>query len=461
MHLRCFFFLPVLIAVLMAPALAFAQLSPELNAGFKAAFTCSAVFHAGRTPEQILADELGGLKPVLELPDAVIDHERKTVSVAYEEGKPPRVAVFVEELGTIVLPPGASPDDRPPLPIEGIPQPEGDAATIPWPNGDLLSTDPLPNALDQDKLRQAVDSAFDLSVYTDTKTIGVAVVWQGRLVAEKYAPGWTMHQQYRTWSTAKSMANAIIGILVHQGKLTTAQPAPIDEWQSEGDPRRAITIENLLEMSSGLRSPGAFTNAAYWGGIDSAADAAAGELRKPPGTQWTYANYDTLLLMKAARKVIAGDAAYLAFPRKELLNKLGMRHTFPEVDIAGNYVLSSQVYTTPRDLARFGLLYLQDGVWNGERILPEGWVEYTTTPAKAHLPGGDAARGYGKQWWLYNMDSRVPADTYTTAGNRGQYCTVVPSRDLVVVRMGIDPMWQDNWVQPQFVADIIAALPGD
>ena len=210
-------------------------------------------------------------------------------------------------------------------------------------------------------------------------------------------------------------------------------------------------------MSSGLESQGANTFAAYWGGIDTAADAARSKLEVPPGTRWKYSNYDTLLLMKSAREVLPDLAAYLTFPRRELLNKIGMRHTFPETDPYGNFILSSQVYTTPRDLARFGLLYLHDGVWHGERILPEGWVEYTTTPAPARTQR-QGEHGYGKQFWLIGFDPRVPDGSFTSAGHRGQYATVVPRMDLVVARMGLDPMLGDGWDQAAFVADVVAAI---
>jgi CubicO group peptidase (beta-lactamase class C family) len=140
-------------------------------------------------------------------------------------------------------------------------------------------------------------------------------------------------------------------------------------------------------------------------------------------------------------------------PHKELFNKIGMRHTYAEIDPYGNYVLSSQVYTTPRDLARFGLLYLNDGVWKGERILPQGWVEYTTSPAPAK-----ADKGYGAQFWLIGIDPRIPDDTFTTSGARGQLATIVPSKDLVVVRTGLDPLIGSKWSQEEFIKDIIAAI---
>lgn len=444
----------VLFTLFMGIAQAQAQMKPELAAGFSAGFVCSGVFQAGRSVEQIMLEELGGLPDVAALPTPVVDRENKVVTVAYEEGKPPRVAVFVEDLGTVIMPVGSSATDRPLLPEFRMPNLRHNPEAMPWPDGDQT-----PEGGHDVAVQSVVEQAFDTTAWPDTRTIGVVVVHKDKIIAERYASGWDKHTPYRTWSTAKSMANAIVGILVKQGKLTTAQAAPIPSWQGADDARKAITIENLLEMSSGLKSPGAMTYSAYWGGIDSAADAAAGELKSPPGTRWMYANYDTLLLMKSAREVIKNDAEYLTLPRRELFNRIGMRHTFPEVDAFGNFVLSSQVYTTPRDLARFGLLYLHDGMWHDERILPEGWVKYSTTPAPAYKKSvGEDKRGYGKQWWLYGGMDGVPPDTYSTAGNRGQFCTVVPSRDLVVVRMGIDPMWQADWSQPRFVAQVLKAL---
>ena len=450
----------VLLACAFGPApVAHAQMiPPELGAGFKAGFTCSAVFHAGRTLEQVLRDELGGIKQLEGLPDPLVDFDTKSVTCAYLEEQPPRLAVFRDGIGTILLPPGATLADAASLPTADMPMPSGDPASIPWPDGDLLPETSLPPEIDTERLRQALEDAFVGKQYEPHKTIGVVVVYQDRIIGERYAQGWNMHTQYRTWSTAKSITNALIGILVRKGKLRVDQPAPIPEWQGENDPRRHITIENLLHMSSGLASEGANTFTAYWGGIDTAEDAAGGELEVEPGTRWKYANYDTLLLMKSAREVLPHLETYLTFPRRALLNKIGMRHTFPETDPYGNFILSSQVYTTPRDLARFGLLYLHDGVWNGERILPEGWVEYSMTPAPAKKQGQSGEHGYGKQFWLIGFDPRVPDGSFTTAGHRGQYATVVPSMDLVVARMGLDPMQGDGWDQAAFVADIISSI---
>jgi CubicO group peptidase (beta-lactamase class C family) len=306
-----------------------------------------------------------------------------------------------------------------------------------------------------------VEAAFSGAQYQPHKTIGVVVVYRGRIIAERYALGFDAHTQYRTWSSAKSLTNALVGILVGQGRLAVGAAAPIPEWQKPGDPRGRITIAHLLHMSSGLESDGAWTPEAYWDGIDTGTVVAQARLEVEPGSRWKYSNYDTLLLVRAMREVIGDARTYLEFPRRALLDRIGMRDTLPELDPSGNFILSSQVYSTPRDLARLGLLYLGDGMWNGERILPEGWVDYTTTPAPATLllPEDDEAHaGYGAQFRLYGRDRRLPADAYSTAGVRGQHATIVPSRHLVVARMGLDPLLDSGWDQRAFVADVLAAI---
>ena len=450
-----------LIAALSAVAFCFAgraaaQHRPVEAAGFKAGFMCSGVFMAGRSPEQVLRDELGGSLPAVDaLPDPVVDRTNRSVTVAYEEGPLPRLAVYVETLGTVLTPPGTTLDSFvSPLGVE-MPMPQSDASKIPWPDGDRIPEGPLPQEVDLRKLSTAVESAFSHEKHQPSKTLGVVVVYKGRIIAERYATGWGRNTQYRSWSTAKSITNALVGILVRQGKLDLTDPAPIPEWQAPEDPRKAITIEHLLHMSSGLKSAGSMTTQAYWGGIDTGAEVTKNALDVEPGTRWKYSNYDTLILVRAIKEVIADDQAYLTFPRRELLNKIGMRHTFPEVDAFGNFILSSQVYTTPRDLARFGLLYLNDGVWNGERILPKGWVEYTARPAPAKKGTG---QGYGAQFWLIGTDPRVPDDAYTTSGARGQLSTIIPSRDLVVARMGLDPLMRGKWDQAEFVSDLLDAI---
>jgi CubicO group peptidase (beta-lactamase class C family) len=452
------------VALIAAVALVAWRFLPILSfgAGLKAGHMCSAVFVAGRDPGEVLENELSNVIDQLRfVPDPVVERESRSVVVPLLLGTMPRRAAYREFMGCTVLPAGSSIADIAALPAVEHALPPGDPATIPWPDGDLLSDAPAPAGVDADELTAAVETAFTGDRELPYKTIGVLVVYRGRIIAERYAPGFDAHTQYRTWSTAKSITNALVGILVGAGRLEVDAPAPIPEWQTPGDPRGQITVADLLHMSSGLESNGAWTPEAYWGGIDTAAAAAQSRLEAEPGTRWKYSNYDTLLLVRSMREIIGEGTAYLTFPYRALLNKIGMRDTILEVDPHGNFILSSQVYTTARDLARFGLLYLGDGVWNGERILPEGWVEYSATPAAATLTLPEdhrAYHGYGAQFWLLGRDPRLPADTYTTSGARGQHSTIVPSRDLVVVRTGLDPLMDSGWDQRDLVADVLAAL---
>jgi CubicO group peptidase (beta-lactamase class C family) len=184
---------------------------------------------------------------------------------------------------------------------------------------------------------------------------------------------------------------------------------------------------------------------AYWAGASSVRGALSRALIREPGTSWDYENYDTLLAVWAMRQALGDHRIYLEFPRRALLDRIGMRNTLVSTDRFGDFILSSQVYTNARDLARFGLLYLNNGVWKGERILSEEWIDFVRTPAPATAERGNQ---YGGQWWLV-PDNRtdVPADSYSTAGNRGQYVIVVPSHDLVIVRRGLDYGRQgfDRW----------------
>jgi CubicO group peptidase (beta-lactamase class C family) len=220
----------------------------------------------------------------------------------------------------------------------------------------------------------------------------------------------------------------------------------------ESDPRNAITLRHLLNMSSGLEPVDSFnmeyatgSGMAYWAGLSSTQGALNRGLVRTPGTVFEYENYDTLLAILAMKQALGDARTYQEFPRRALLDRIGMRNTLISTDRYHDFILSSQVYTNARDLARFGLLYLQGGVWDGERIVSEDWIRFVTTPAPSTAAIGNF---YGAHWWLVPDDRNdIPRDAYRTAGNRGQYVTVVPSHDLVIVRRGLDYGQQgfDSW----------------
>lgn len=422
-----------------------------IAAGYKALTLCSGIFNAGRTQAQIEALELKGIYPeydrLLPTLTADVSESWQSVFVAFDPALPPRRADW-DTGGCTILPIGwnepreLSPHFRltpGPAPADPRKWPLGDAGIAPRPTGALA---------------KAVAGAFPA---TGPRTTGVVVVADGKVLTERYAEGFGPFTASRTWSVAKSIAGTLVGL----SGIDPRKPAIIPEWQSPGDPRWEITWDHLLRMASGLHSDSAGnrTDAIYFGGTAVTEQATGWPLEAVPGSRFRYSNNDILLAVRGLRAALGepdsvlGGAEYEALPRR-LLGPLGMKHTVAEVDWQGNYILSSQVWSTARDLARFGLLYLNDGVWNGERILPEGWVKYATTPTG---PQPEGEFGYGATFWLMSKSPGVPADTFAAFGNRGQYVVIVPSRNVVIVRRGEDPAGA-RFDVAKFTAEILAAL---
>lgn len=430
-----------------------------IQRGVQAILQCNGLFTSNRSLEQVFDQELAYLNQPIGTAkggDYQVDWERKTVAIGSPGTAPVMRAVYREGLGCIILAPDQTFEDIPQLPrLDMAPLP-GDPANIPWPNGDKITPGPLPAQIDAEALQAASDWAFNRS-NPEQVTLSLIVLHKGRIIHERYAPGFDLYTKTRTWSTAKSIAVTLIGILADQGKLQLDQPLINFEWGPkalfpEQDPRNEITLRHVLNMSSGLYPIDNFgmeyatgSGLSYWAGASSVKGALHKALVRKPGTVWDYENYDTILAVYAMKKAIGDPKVYLEFPRKALLDKIGMRNTFLSVDRFGDFILSSQVYTTARDLARFGLLYQQNGVWDGERIISESWIDFARTPAPATATTGNF---YGGQWWLVPDDrTDVPKEAYSTAGNRGQFVIVVPSSELVIVRRGLDYGRQgfDRW----------------
>lgn len=436
----------------------FAANREMIRNGVQAVLMCNGLFTSNRTLEQVFAQELAYLRDAVGTAqggDYAIDWKRKGVAVGGGESGPVMRAVFREGIGAVIMAPDQSWDDIDSLPAITTPPVEGDPASIDWPNGDRLVERPLPIAIDADALQAASDWAFDRES-PEQVTISLIVLYKGDIVHERYAPGVDMHTRTRTWSTAKSIAVTLIGMLVDDGRMTLDAPLDV-EWlprlpAAERDPRRALTLRDVLQMSSGLEPVDSFgmeyatgSGLAYWAGASSVNGARNRGLVREPGTLWEYENYDTLLAVNAMKRALGSVEAYHAYPRSALLDRIGMRSTLLSTDRFGDFILSSQVYTNARDLARFGLLYLNEGMWDDERLLSKEWIDFVRTPAPSTA---DRGRFYGAQWWLVPDDRNdVPKDAYSTAGNRGQYIIVIPSRDIVIVRRGLDYGRQgfDRW----------------
>jgi len=420
-----------------------ARYDRALAAGYKALMLCSAIAIAERngttrTPESVAQWELAGIQVPLdrivgELPFEIIRHPSEQiahVAVQWADDMPARFASHIPGRGCHAEPVGAQVPSARMAPV--VPSARGSA-----------------EFLDDDRSLKPVDAAFESEAYgAGARTTAVMVVRRRMIEAERHAPGFDRNTPQRTWSVAKSIAATLIGAAVQRGEADVTDSAGLGE--SGADPRRAITIDHLLRMASGRYSdtPGNRTDPLYWGGATVDEVALDWPLIAAPGRTYRYANNDTLAAIAAIKPTLASH------PPGEFFAKLGMNHTVAEADWQGGYILSSQVWTTARDLALFGQIYLDDGVLNGTRILPEGWAEYVSTPSG---PQPEGPFGYGAGFWLMNKSEGVPADTFAAFGNRGQYVVIVPSRNVVIVRRGEDPVGS-RFDIAAFTRDVLATL---
>jgi CubicO group peptidase (beta-lactamase class C family) len=340
---------------------------------------------------------------------------------------------------------------------------------LPWPAGDHGPVLSLPPGVDAAKLESAIDAAFaEPSPQNLRKTRAVVIVYGGKLIAERYAPGFDPNTPQLAWSMSKSVTNALVGLLAKKGKLQLNSPAPVPEWQQADDPRQKITLDQLMRMSAGLEFNEAyapFSDAVYmfYDSRDFAAYAALKPLEAEPDAKWNYSSGTANIIARIVRQAIEKEHTnYYEYLYRNLFHKIGMLSLVMEPDPSGTIVGSSYMFATPRDWARFGLLYLQDGIWDGERILPEGWVKYTTTPT-SQAPKGE----YGALFWLNagapeNPSDRlmpsVPTDVFFARGFQEQRVFIVPSRKLVLVRFGATSD-RSAWSDDAFVADVLTALP--
>ncbi len=416
----------------------------EHHASGFAKIMCSAVFITGLDAE-FAAENVGYFTSPYEtrakLGRPVIDRATRSVHVTIPNGRT-RTARHFGSQGCITLPAGKTELSFKPVVVKSrLPDP----ATQPWPMGDQLPNEQLPSQIDAAKVRQAIDAAFEPA---DAMTAAVVVTWKGRLIGERYGNGITAKTPLEGWSMAKSLTATLMGILIRDGVYDLSQPAPIPEWQSPGDPRARIRIADILHMSSGLRirapqDPG-YDPAGpypdhlylYTGGVDSFRYAATRPQQWPPNTVGRYRNTDPVLINYLIRLAVEKRGEeYLSFPQRALFDVLGIRTMVVETDPFGNFLAQGYELASARDWARLGNLYLQDGVWNGRRLLPERYAKFVSTLAPAWE--ADKRPIYGAFFWI-NGDGGlpVPREAYFMSGAGGQTTLIVPSHDLVVVRMG-------------------------
>lgn len=416
----------------------------EHDASGYAKVMCSAVFITQLDP-QFAAKNIGGFTGPFENRDKlgkpVIDRAKGTVTVTAPSGVR-RVARYLGSQGCVTLPAGKDSLSFKPIAVKSkLP----DASTQGWPMGDVLPREPLPSEINATKLKAAVDAAFEPA---EGMTAAFVVTWKGRIIAERYREGITASTPLESWSMGKSLIATLMGILVKQGVYNLWQLAPIPEWQGKGDPRAEIRIADIMRMSSGLRirapqdpdyDPSiGYSDHFYFytGGINTFQYAATRPQQWPPNTVGRYRNCDPSLISYLIRLAVEKRGEqYLSFPQRVLFDKIGIRTMVLETDPYGNFLTQGYEFGSGRDWARLGNLYLQDGVWRGQRILPKGFAKFVSTIAPAWE--ADKRPVYGAFFWI-NGDGEypVPKDAYFMAGAGGQWTMIIPSHDLVVVRLG-------------------------
>lgn len=428
--------------------------------GYVAKSACSAVYVSKRKPDDVKKEEFSF---PFSLVSFRVDDRDSSVSASVI-GLARKKAIYRKGLGATLLN-GISEEElrRQAIALPAAPGYSQDS--LAWPLGDIIADTPM-TRIDKSRLDSAVNTAFyDPLNKKDRGTRAVIVVYKGQIIAERYAPGFSAQTPLLGWSMTKSITNALIGILVRQRQLDIRSPVSIPGWQH--DERRRITYTQLMQMTSGLQfhwflaGPGDLTNMLFKE-KDMAVFAESLPLKFVPGTLFHYSDGNANILSRLIRDRL-GDREYYRFPYEQLFYKTGMLHTLLEPDASGTFVGSSFCYGTARDWARFGLLYLNDGVCNGERLLPEGWVSWTSRPSG--VPNNENGNGeYGALWWVnagrdghedWRRFHHVPSDCFSCQGYDGQFVLVIPSKQLVVVRLSLEKDYLDPG---NFAADIIAAI---
>ncbi|MBL7834287.1 MAG: serine hydrolase [Cyclobacteriaceae bacterium] len=426
--------------------------------GYGAKNLCSCAYLSGRSEQSVLDNELSAFPLSIGTFELHPEDSSATASVF---GFATHKAVFRKGLGCTLVNEMSEEELRKQTFNLPVALPNQDS--IAWPMGNLVR-DTVITGVDYTLLNKTVEEAFAEPGETkNRRTRAIIVIYDGQIIAEKYAEGFDKNTRQLGWSMAKSVTNSLIGILVRDGKLSLNDAAPFEEWKN--DKRSAITINNLMQMSSGLRweenysKPSDATNMLFKS-KDAGLLASHSPYESEPGKVFEYSSGTSNMLAWIIRHSV-GDSAYYAFASERLFKKTGMHSMILEPDAGGTFVGSSYAFATPRDWGRFGLLFLNDGMFNGERILPEGWSEYSSTPCEG-APIGE----YGAQFWL-NAGSKtdvvkrvypdVPPDLYWADGYEGQNVFILPSKDLVVVKLSQS---SGNYLDDnQFLANIIKALP--
>jgi len=435
-------------AVIIAGIIYINSLLPIIT-GYAAKNLCSDVFVSGRDRVNVEAIDLNF--SFIKFTKNSVNYDEKSVTSHFLWGK--SKAIYRSGFGVTLL--RDIPEEK--LRKTGYPSgidPGYSQDTIKWPLGDILPT--KNPGIDTIKLGEITKKLINDNAYNGD-AFAFMVIYKGIPVVEAYKPQFNRKTRFLSWSMAKSFINAMVGILVKQGKMDITRPAGIDEWKM--DERSKITLNDIMQMQSGLKWNEDYGNRSdvtlmLHCESDMAHFAMDQPAKYPAGTHWYYSSGATNIISYLIRKQFSNDSSYYVFANNQLFNRIGAPDAVFEVDPTGTRVGSSYLYATTRDYARFGLLFENDGVFNGDRILPEGWVKYTTSVASA-------SNGvYGSFFWLNRGHSlpSVPEDMYACDGHDGQHIYILPTQQLVVVVLGFSPLSKGGMDTDTLLKDILSTL---
>ena len=446
----------IILGIIVAASIYRPDRALRVAVGVTAHDMCQAVFITGRDPDTAFAETLAprpGYRLVARFMAFAVDRDKATVQAKL--GGIRRNAVFIPGRGCL-LNVGGSKLPRPMLPepasLPILPEIAGPDVVVPA----------------TPALRGALDRLFTEEDPADPRRVKAVVVMQhGRVIAERYADGYGVNVPVNGWSMSKSLLNAMLGVLVRDGKLTLDQPAPIPLWRKPGDPRGAVTLDQLARMTSGLSvdqdgSGFDVSSQILYDERDTVGAAVRRPMARAPGAQWHYSDPQTLILARIVENAVGGTPeGFLRLARREVLEPLGMTGVTIDFDAAGSPLISTYAAAPARSWARLGQLYLQDGTIGAVRILPKGWVAYSRRIT--------LKSPYGAGFWVVDtpdpdfsglQQAGLPRDTFLASGNLGQRIYVIPSQDMVVVRLGLTVRKGYGARQDAaFVHDVIQALP--
>jgi CubicO group peptidase (beta-lactamase class C family) len=444
----------LLILVVLVSGIWYAWRAFPIISGYGSKNMCSAIFLQHRNPADVLREDLGDFP--LSIGSFTVNEKDSSVTGSVW-GFAKRKTIYRKGIGCTLVNELSEAEIRaqefhiPPATVMN-------SDSIAWPYGD--KADSTGSTIDKLALDKTID--YVMNETKDGKpcyTSAALVLYDGKIVAEKYARGFDKNTVMLGWSMSKSLTAAMAGVLVKQGKLDPNAAAPVPEWANDKE-KQKITLKNILQQTTGLDFVEDYskysnvTNMLFNKG-DMAAYTAGLSLKYEPGTVFNYSSGNSNILSRIIRKTV-GEQDYAAFPYESLFRRINAYSFLLEPDASGTYIGSSYSYATARDFARFGLLYLNNGKWNGEQILPENWLAQTITPVAA-----DKRKHYGYQFWLNGSDKNdlskrwypdVPADMFFCDGYGGQGVYIIPSKKLVVVRLGLHVIDENK-----FLREVIAA----